>query len=84
MELQGSVINESQCSIGMDINDYEKDSLNSYRTIQSNLTNITPVGHSSKLPGHATVNKHDILKDQYNDIGSEDSVSHVSNSSTLL
>ena len=38
------------------MNDPDKDILNSCRTVHSNLNNITLLGHSTKIPGHATFN----------------------------
>ena len=62
--------------IGKDINYPSKKCLNSYRTVPSSITNIAPMGHSTKLPAHTTINtsappqvtKHKNLKDQDDDI----------------
>ena len=74
------------------VHDWDKDILNLFRTVQSNLNNITPTGHFAKFCGHTTGNTaapcpvptQDKLKYQMDDIGPEDSLSQVSKTSTLL
>ena len=52
----GSSNNNIEDHMGRHISNPEKDSLISYGTEQSNLTNIAWIGYSTKLPGHTIVN----------------------------
>ena len=75
-----------------DINEPNKDSLNCYMTVQYNITNITAVNHSTKPPGHITINTpaqpqvrhNDSLKDWNDNTMPENGTSPVSKSETLL
>ena len=79
-------------NIGKDIKDPDRKSINSYRTVHSSITHITPVGHSIKCSGLTTVHMpapsqikhHDSQKEYHNDIRPENSESQTSKSSTIL
>ena len=91
---KASCINETfnNCNIGKHINDPDKDSFNSCRTVQYSITNIAPVGHSNSVFGHTTINTpaspqitySDNPKDQDDGSRPEESAQQVSKSSSLL
>ena len=42
-------------NVGNDINDPDKVSLNSFKTVLYNVPNIAPKGYSTKISGHTTI-----------------------------